>query len=101
MKKVKDYLDKYYFKIISKIDTKQPFNGWEYPKGIRESEILRFKKNNSSNWIPKNQIAVSINNETLLINMITIDGKNESIYSYLQTYEHIPRHSRLLCKKYR
>ena len=42
-------------------------------------------------WTSKDQITLSINNETLLIEMIIVDGKSVSKYGYLQTYKHIPR----------
>jgi len=73
------------------------FGDWEYPKGISESENIRIKEHMKtdptlSKWVSKNRINLSINNETLNINGVIINGENAGIYGYLQTYEHIPRH---------
>ena len=102
MIKVKEYLDTYFYQVDGDKSTAtlKP-NGhyevhgyWEYPKGIKKSEHDRFEENNFKNykdWKSKDQMTLSINNETLSIRMIIIDGKDVSKYGYLQTYEHISR----------
>ena len=69
MIKVKEYLDKNFYKLEeSTAELKKDghycvFGSWEYPKGIRASESERFKKEISfSNWIPKYQMSFFINN---------------------------------------
>ena len=101
MIKVKEYLDTYFYQYDGdkstatlKSDGHYEVHGyWEYPKGIAKSENDRFKENfkNLNDWIPKDQMELSINNETLSIRMIIIDGKSVSKYGYLQTYKHISR----------
>lgn len=102
MIKVKEYLDKKYYSDGTNTSSLKSdghyevHGGWEYPKGITESESIRFQTESKSNpqminWVPKNQITCSCNNETLQIRMIIIDGKNVTKYGYLQTYKHISR----------
>jgi len=92
MRKVKEYLDKYYFS-DGKTKTIEKSNGhlgvigcWQYPEHIPNYDNYELGKT-----IIKDQISLSINNETLLIRMIIINNVSESLYSYLQTYEHIKR----------
>jgi len=102
MIKVKEYLDTYFYQddedkstATLKSDGHYNVQGyWEYPKGIAKSEEKRFKEDNIrdwNSWNPKDQMELSINNETLNIRMFIIDGKSVSKYGYLQTYKHIPR----------
>ena len=88
MRKVKEYLDKYFFS-VGTIETTERSNGhlgvygcWQYPKDYKSiphppAPIISF-------------ISCSCNNETLQIHM-NINGKPVGYYGYLQTYEHIPR----------
>lgn len=96
MIKVKEYLDKYLFQCgecSAEIKSNGRYNVlgcWEYPKDIIKSEQERFY-GNYKNWEPKDQMSFFINNETITIRMIIINGKSVSKYGYLQTYEHLPR----------
>lgn len=102
MIKVKEYLDKNFYQCekcsaeIKKNGHYKVFGTWEYPKGISQSERERFNNEakfdpQMKNWIAKNQMIFSINNETLFIKAIIINNEAVSKYGYLQTYEHIPR----------
>lgn len=102
MIKVKEYLDKYLFQCgecTAELRSNGHYcvhGGWEYPKGICKSEGERFSRLNKidrymTNWKSKDQMSFNINNETISIRMIIINGKSVSKYSYLQTYEHLPR----------
>ena len=98
MIKVKEWLDKHFYQFDEctselKSNGHHCVNGtWEYPKGIIIGDAYRLKEfENLSDWKPKDQLSVTINNETLVIRMFIINGKSVSKYGYLQTYEHIPR----------
>ena len=98
MIKVKEYLDKNLFQTFeSTAELKKNGHycvngGWEYPKGIREYERKRFEEtSNRQNWVHADQMSFTCNNETLSIRMIFCNGEDLTTYSYLQTYEHIPR----------
>ena len=93
MRKVKEYLDEYFYP-EGEISTTERTNGhlgvfgtWIYPKNwkpVSNEEFYNGKKNSD-------HITLSVNNETILVDRICINGKYCSKYSYLQTYEHIPR----------
>jgi hypothetical protein len=90
MRKVKEYLDEYFYP-DGEISTEERKNGhlgvfgcWVYPKGWKPEDWNAGKKE-------IDHIAVSINNETILVDRICINGKYCSKYGYLQTYEHLPR----------
>lgn len=96
MIKVKEYLDKYLFQCgecSAEIKSNGHYNvlgAWEYPKDIIKLEQEKFY-DNYKNWKPKDQMSFFINNETISIRMIIINGKSVSKYGYLQTYDHLPR----------
>jgi S-adenosylmethionine hydrolase len=65
-------------------------------KNISKNEHKRYTDyinefGNLNNFIPKDQINISINNETIQFKIIIINGKSVSKYGYLQTYNHLPR----------
>lgn len=96
MRKVKDYLDKYFFP-MDEITTEERKNGhlgvfgfWQYPKDYKsityeESKLIDFK-----NYICPDHIRCFCNNETMTFD-ISINGKYSGYYGYLQTYAHLPR----------
>lgn len=102
MNKVKEYLDINLF-AGDKNSIELKDNGhccvhgyWEYPINISKDEDIRIKDillNDPTlkTYKPNDQIQLIINNETMLIRMIIINGVSISKYGYLQTYEHIPR----------
>lgn len=102
MIKVKEYLDKNLFSdgettaTLKKNGHYEVSGYWEYPKDISKSENKRISELMISDpqlktWIPKDQMSFIINNETMVIRMIIINGVSASPYGYLQTYDHIPR----------
>jgi len=105
MKKVMEFLDKH---LIRSVEDKhysfelkdnghyKVFGHWTYPKIDYKSENDRWNEHAKNEptmktWKSKDVISVSINNETLNIKAIIINGKSVSKYGYLQTYAHIPR----------
>lgn len=107
MIKVKEFLDKNFFQIqVSTSELKK--NGhycvhgqWMYRifyiKVNNETIILDISKKsmsvfyNTYSTISKFEISCFCNNETIQIHVID-NGKSIGKYSYLQTYEHLPRH---------
>ena len=93
MKKVGEYLDKY-FHITedgrsSNINSKGEFGHWCYP----HPDLIIYKKSNypfESEKLPQNSMTISCNNQTMQFNVI-VDGEYQCTYGYLQTYDHIPR----------
>ena len=76
MLKVKEYLDEHFSRVGKcTVEGNGVYGSWIYPKGC-EPDV--------------DHISLHINNETIT-NRIYIDGKYVSKYSYLQTYQHIPR----------
>jgi hypothetical protein len=91
MIKVKEYLDRYFYSIdkstsiLRKNGHYGVFGDWSYPK--RENMPI-----DKYGFFTKdaNYIKCCCNNETIQI-FVIINGKSVGLYSYLQTYEHIPR----------
>jgi hypothetical protein len=90
MLKVKEYLDENFAQegeCAVEGSNNGVFGCWKYPKD--------YKPIPNSEWYPgiiyKDHIQLCINNETMQTDRIYIDGKYVSKYSYLQTYQHIPR----------
>ena len=89
MLKVKEYLDrKFKGDPDNHISGKGVFGEWCYPHDDNlETNNERFM----DGLPPKDRIVLSINNETIIVARIVINGKFCSKYHYLQTYKHIPR----------
>jgi hypothetical protein len=91
LKKVKEYLDKYFEPLdISTIGEKD--NGhycvhgsWVFERG---DTTAKYDENGSKDFT---KISVNINNETIMFKLQMVNGENVGKYSYLQTYKHIPR----------
>jgi hypothetical protein len=82
MLKVKEYLDEHFSRVGKcSVEGSGVYGSWVYPKGWEPIEI----------GPDVDHISLHINNETMLTDRIYIDGKYVSKYSYLQTYQHIPR----------
>lgn len=101
MIKVKEYLDANLFsKEKSSAEKKsnghyQVFGHWVYPEGWngeknKFEEWCSLPEKDRKEFVPSNHISITINNETIIVGNIFIDGKCGP-YHYLQTYEHIPR----------
>ena len=93
MRRVKDYLDENFFP-IGEIKTIERQNGhlgvfgeWVYPKNWIPMTVEEFNNGKEE----QDYISLLINNETIIVGRICIDGKFCSKYHYLQTYEHIKR----------
>lgn len=96
MRKVKEYLDKYFFPMDEHTIKERKnghlgvFGNWQYPKNYKsisyeESLLIDFK-----NYICPDHIRCFCNNETMTFD-ISINNKYAGYYGYLQTYEHLPR----------
>lgn len=90
MRKVKEYLDKNLFPDYEGSCEMKP-NGhydvqglWEYPKDWRTKTPFTPESPDPDH------MSIQINNETILVGNMSVNGV-WSQYSYLQTYEHIPR----------
>jgi hypothetical protein len=104
MKKVAEYLDKYfYYKLdgsrSSNINKKGEFGDWIYPQNPKmvKTEIPIFiEKDNEMVYTSEFQkttytsIRCLCNNQTIRF-LIKIKGVYQKCYGYLQTYDHIPR----------
>lgn len=104
MRKVKEYLDKYFYQApkdsvyYEENSTEEKANGhlcvhgyWQYPKNWKPITNDEFLK--SGNWKDYNDIDhmfCSCNNETIQFHII-INNKMVGQYGYLQTYAHLPR----------
>jgi len=97
MIKVKEYLDEHFKSVIpstSTIKVNGHYNvqgSWIYPFDYEQTEFIENSEQFYNHLKNLTVISCSCNNETLILRMIVIDGKNVGIYGYLQTYEHLPR----------
>ena len=100
MKKVKEYLDANLF-LIGESSVTEKKNGhygvqgtWNYPENwyvnFGFDEFYKLSEEDRKNYKCPDHISVTINNETIIVGNISVDGV-WSKYHYLQTYEHIPR----------
>lgn len=91
MRKVKEYLDENFHSTESSFNERNPngvFGEWSYP--FPENIEYDVPDYEICPKTPKNIIHCICNNQTIQFR-IMINGKSESIYGYLQTYDHIPR----------
>ena len=91
MRKVSTYLDKYFHQenTTEKTGKKGVHGSWSYPN----PEIIQYKTKyilGQTLYVPIHKINLFCNNQTINIQVIMY-GEFQPTYSYLQTYDHIPR----------
>ena len=96
MKRVKEFLDKYFepSDLASTIEEKKDghycvHGSWAFRRGNTD---ITYSEEGVPIWTEDfTTISLNINNETILFMLQMVNGKNVGKYSNLQTYGHIPR----------